>query len=221
PAADQAPAVPAPAQYDTDGDADHVAGIEPAAQAPDYDELPLTRSQITDLQWQLAVHGYDPGPADGVVGRRTRSAIRNYQEDAGLSVDGEPTLALLDHLQFTNPPVRNTDVASYDDGPAAAPVGQPRVLYSGAPSHDGNSAPASNYDYAPEAANRLQKIYTVTVQRELSAKGYQPGPIDGMAGARTSAAIRRYQADNGLVVDGRVSLQLLNHLRLITGAQAS
>jgi hypothetical protein len=131
-----------------------------------------------------------------------------------------PTLALLDHLQFTNPPVRNSAVASYDDGTTSAPAGQPRVIYQSSPSA-GSSSASSNYDYAPEAAARLSKIYTVTIQRELAAKGYQPGPADGVAGPRTSSAIRRYQADNGMVVDGRVSLELLNHLRLITGAQTS
>jgi S1-C subfamily serine protease len=37
----------------------------------------------------LADLGYDPGPFDGVVGPRTRAAIRDFQADAGLPVDGQ------------------------------------------------------------------------------------------------------------------------------------
>src|SRR5262245_42524333 len=71
----------------------------------------LNRTEVMDLQWNLAVHGYDPGPADGVAGPRTRAAIEQYEMDAGLPVDGRASMALLDHLQFTDPPVRNTRVA--------------------------------------------------------------------------------------------------------------
>jgi len=42
------------------------------------------------------------------------------------------------------------------------------------------------------------------VQRALKAAGYDPGPIDGRVGAKTSAAIRRFQRDNKLKVDGIV-----------------
>ncbi len=36
----------------------------------------------------------------------------------------------------------------------------------------------------------------------MAAKGYGPGPIDGKMGARTRAAIRRYQSDTGFEVTG-------------------
>jgi hypothetical protein len=37
----------------------------------------------------LADRGYDPGSVDGVIGSRTRAAVRGFQADAGLPVDGE------------------------------------------------------------------------------------------------------------------------------------
>src|SRR5262245_8943087 len=77
----------------------------------DANSRALNRTEIMDLQWNLAVHGYDPGPADGVAGPRTRAAIEQYEMDAGLPMDGRASAALLDHLQFTDPPVRNTRVA--------------------------------------------------------------------------------------------------------------
>jgi uncharacterized protein (TIGR02594 family) len=42
------------------------------------------------------------------------------------------------------------------------------------------------------------------IQQALHAKGFDPGPHDGIMGARTRAAIRKFQAANGLVVDGIV-----------------
>ena len=43
--------------------------------------------------------GYDPGPIDGVARDRTRRAIRFYQEDNGLAVNGQATLKLAQHIE--------------------------------------------------------------------------------------------------------------------------
>ena len=37
----------------------------------------------------LATLGYKPGPADGILGSRTRSAVEAFQRDQGLPVTGE------------------------------------------------------------------------------------------------------------------------------------
>lgn len=50
-------------------------------------------------------------------------------------------------------------------------------------------------------------------QADLWELGYDPGPIDGLPGARTSAAIRAYQRDAGLPVDGLVSGRVIASLR--------
>ena len=44
---------------------------------------------VRELQRQLRELGYDPGPMDGVFGRRTRRAVRALQRDAGLVPDGK------------------------------------------------------------------------------------------------------------------------------------
>ncbi|MGH6960965.1 MAG: peptidoglycan-binding domain-containing protein, partial [Dongiaceae bacterium] len=182
--------------------------------APAVDARPLNRAQVTDVQWQLAVHGYDPGPADGVVGAHTRAAIRQYQADAALPVDGEPTLALLDHLQFTDPPVRNARPVA--DVTTALPPAEAARSRASATAAYGSAGSTADLASIPASAD-LMRIYTVTVQQALAAKGYRPGPADGVVGARTREAIRRYQTDYRLPVTGEVSLALVNHLRLITG----
>ena len=43
------------------------------------------------IQMGLASTGHDPGPADGVFGRRTRAALRAWQESSGLDATGHLT----------------------------------------------------------------------------------------------------------------------------------
>ena len=46
--------------------------------------LILSERQVETLQRRLAAHGYDPGPADGIPGEQTHSAVRRYLADRGL-----------------------------------------------------------------------------------------------------------------------------------------
>ena len=54
----------------------------------------------------------------------------------------------------------------------------------------------------------------VDVQRELRAAGFYSGPIDGIIGPGTRAAIRAYQASNGLAITGQINSSLLGSLGL-------
>jgi len=50
------------------------------------------------------------------------------------------------------------------------------------------------------------------IQQRLAALGYTPGPIDGIWGRQTQAAVRRFQEQHGLTVDGIVGPQTLHAL---------
>ena len=52
----------------------------------------------------------------------------------------------------------------------------------------------------------------VRVQSGLARLGYDPGPVDGRLGPRTTQAIRHYQRAHGLLVDGYASPALVAHL---------
>jgi peptidoglycan hydrolase-like protein with peptidoglycan-binding domain len=54
---------------------------------------------VRGIQSGLGRLGYDAGPADGRAGAKTRAAIRQYQERNQLLVDGQPSEALLAHIQ--------------------------------------------------------------------------------------------------------------------------
>ncbi len=50
------------------------------------------------LQWKLEQRGYDVGGIDGILGQKTRDAVRLEQIRLGLPADGWPTPALLSNL---------------------------------------------------------------------------------------------------------------------------
>ena len=60
----------------------------PAPRAPNAG-AESTRDRIANLQRALRRLGYDPGPVDGIPGARTRAAIRAFQADAKLPVNGQ------------------------------------------------------------------------------------------------------------------------------------
>lgn len=62
------------------------------------DELPLDMSQSMAMQDGLTALGFDTGGSDGVFGRRSRQALRDYQRARGLPSDGFPTPELLTRI---------------------------------------------------------------------------------------------------------------------------
>jgi membrane-bound lytic murein transglycosylase B len=78
--------------------ADRLVGRNPLQTARPLAEYPLSRSQIEKLQELLVARGYDPGSVDGVLGSKTRQAIKEFQRTAKLPADGYPTPELLEVL---------------------------------------------------------------------------------------------------------------------------
>ena len=58
----------------------------------------LSRADRLRFQTDLAALGYDAGELDGLLGRKTRAALRQYQATHGLVADAYPTQALLSLL---------------------------------------------------------------------------------------------------------------------------
>ncbi len=50
------------------------------------------------------------------------------------------------------------------------------------------------------------------VQLRLRALGYDAGPVDGIAGPKTRAAIKAFQSSERLTVDGELSRSLVEDL---------
>lgn len=172
----------------------------------------ITRDSIRSAQKMLAVHGYDPGVIDGFPGRKTEDAIREYQTRAGLRVDGKVTRRLVNHLSRST--VRFVqgmlDLQGYDVGRVDGHSGsKTKVAIRKYKSSVGLKV---NIKVTRKLADYLVRDTAKTVQRMLAARGYDPGPIDGVAGTKTLDAIREYQDQADLEIDTRISLELVGYL---------
>jgi len=79
--------------------------------------------------------------------------------------------------------------------------------------------PAGNLAQQPTATTSEADIIE-TIQRFLHQLGYHPGTIDGMLGEQTRTAIRAFQRDHHLHVDGEASMSLVEALTQATLTQA-
>jgi hypothetical protein len=50
----------------------------------------LSPEQVRRVQQRLVEVGHDPGTVDGVMGEKTRQALRSFQQTRGLESTGEP-----------------------------------------------------------------------------------------------------------------------------------
>lgn len=83
------------------------AAIEPKAPSAQImktawstDIAPRNNNLVAEAQRLLGRLGYKPGPADGVMGRRTEAAIREFEKRIGLRPTGQVNEALLARMAF-------------------------------------------------------------------------------------------------------------------------
>ena len=79
--------------------ADRLVGGGPFRSKRPAREESLSRADVKDLQRLLTAKGFTTGGADGVVGPKTRSAIKAFQKSSHLPPDGFPTMGLLERLR--------------------------------------------------------------------------------------------------------------------------
>ena len=84
--------------------ADRIAGGAPFVKAWPDDDTALSRAEREDVQRLLQAQGHDVGDIDGVLGSRTRTAIRTFQRAQKLTEDGHPNGALLAKLRAVGVP---------------------------------------------------------------------------------------------------------------------
>jgi membrane-bound lytic murein transglycosylase B len=79
--------------------ADRIRGQGPFQAAwPDVD-FDLSFEQRVELQKRLNAMGFQTGGSDGRFGARTYEAVIAYQKQAGLPLDGKPSVKLLQHMR--------------------------------------------------------------------------------------------------------------------------
>jgi hypothetical protein len=99
--------------------------------------------------------------------------------------------------------------ASPASPPASAPAAEPPAAAKADAATGGQPTPA---DAAPSPPP-LNRDEVREVQARLRALGFNPGPIDGAAGAMTTGAVAHYQQARGQSQTGTVDRELLAQLR--------
>lgn len=99
-------------------------------------------------------------------------------------------------------------VSTYEQALQSAPT----PSYSGF-SGGNTSRGASGVSKSRSAIIHVSGVSVEDVQKALVRAGYDPGPVDGHAGKKTKAAIRKFQRKNHLTADGIVGEQTWTRLK--------
>ncbi|PAV30150.1 hypothetical protein CIL05_06700 [Virgibacillus profundi] len=131
-------------------------------------------SDVVELQNNLITLGYSVGSYgnNGVFGNDTESALRKFQDDYDLQVDGY-----------------------YGYGSQAA-------MKKAVADKNKKSKPQKQQSWYLKKGDNNSKV--VQLQKDLTRLGYDVGSYgsNGVFGNDTLAALKQFQKDNGLVVDG-------------------
>ncbi len=154
-------------------------------------------ADVEDIQRELLASGHYKGMVDGVMGQRTTEAVQNYQRDNGLSVTGQVSPELINHIRYT----RKIKAAAEFTGS----VEPPKTV---------SPAPAVQTALSPErnSAKPTMQQAVLRAQMSLANLGYNLGEPTGELDEATRAAILQYEMDNGMTMDGTVDNSLLESL---------
>lgn len=151
-----------------------------------------------EIQKILKDAQFDPGPADGVMGSRTRKAIRDFQREKGLwptgKVDSKTWLEL------------NREKEDLKKETASQSLVLPFEKYP----RDIKSEEETAKIRGPQEKalkEKLPKDRKKQIQIALQKAGFYKGKIDGKIGPQTKEAIKAFQKAKGLKVDGAVGAQ--------------
>lgn len=159
-----------------------------------------SQANVRAAQQQLKNSGYYTGNVDGVDGPATQAAIRKYQGDNQLKVNGKLDRKTCDKLGVKNEGEASRSAESNPrDGNANA---------NGDANRHANQNPDANQN-----ANRNATHSSVSAaQRSLRKKGFYKGNIDGSMGPETQSAIREFQKNSNLNVTGKLDDATLSRL---------
>jgi len=133
-------------------------------------------SQVIDLQNRLIKLGYLSGKADGIYGPLTEQAVKKFQKDHGLIVDGIAGPKTLSSLYGDQ---AKSSGSSSSSSSGSAQIN--RTLKLGSKGSD-----------------------VAELQKRLNALSFNAGTPDGIFGSKTLNAVRAFQKAHGLTVDGIV-----------------
>jgi len=171
---------------------------------------------VTALQRELARLGLYTGKIDGRIGRTTSAAIASYEKAAGLAPTGKPSAALLAMMKtpLAAPPLSATPpsamTAPANDPIAAVTAGEGAAIDQRTDARQATIAEQekARADAATQARYRM-------VQTALNSIAYGPLTVNGQPDAPTADAIRRFELDSGMTLDGQASDAVVARLKAI------
>lgn len=164
-----------------------------------------TGAEVRQLQQALSTLGYKNVTVDGTFGAFTENAVRSFQRDNGLKVDGlagNATQTLL--------------YKKISSGETALPTATPAPQTTAVPS--GGSLFGGNYATIKHGmtGDRVRLLQTA-----LNSAGYGSLKVDGKFGTGTLTAVMVFQRAQGLTVDGAAGKLTLTRLEsVLSGGNA-
>lgn len=189
----------------------------PSGQAPIQMRASMAASTldtvtVVTIQSLLSALKFYHGPVDGLMGRQTEAAIRDFESSEGLPLTGAPSEAMMavlrDRAQEAAMPRLSAAASTHNlQGNAAAEGSASRSAEPGGKPLTAQQNQTPIPLRKPRADGDVRNL-----QQALVDTGYGPINVDGVMGAQTSAAIRQFQQDKGLAVTGQLSDRLLAEL---------
>jgi len=164
------------------------AALVPRLQTPVAELGNQGRLQlITNIQRELARKGFYDGPADGIWGAKTDTAVHDFIQAAGLKANPEASDGLLRAIAASN--VK--------------------------PSSAGAASIAPPADAIAKLITPSKRV--TAVQRALADFGYGQIKPTGVVDPETRAAVEKFERDHRLPVTGQISDRLVRDLAAMTG----
>jgi peptidoglycan hydrolase-like protein with peptidoglycan-binding domain len=185
---------------------DDKTGARTTVVTDDGQPRKASREQTMEMQRALTARNLYQGPADGVWGPKTESALRNFQTQSGLPATGQFDNATARALGLDgNRPATDRQPVAGTDKPvqAASPSVGTATPHSQAHLEDG----ATNVHLSSLSTEQAREM-----QQRLQLLGYYRGEVDGKVGEGTRDALRRYfqrqaeLAQQGVINNSAISL---------------
>ena len=137
-----------------------------------------TGAEVRKMQQRLKDLGYLKGSVDGDFGDATETAVKNFQQQHGLTVDGKAGTATLSKL--------------YSDSAKRAPSVTNTARPTATPTARVTATPNLSTDYYLEVGSSGSRVRTL--QNRLIELGWLDGKADGEYEGATEYAVKAFQA---------------------------
>ena len=158
--------------------------------------------RVKQLQESLIELGYDVGPwgADSIFGDKTEEAVKKFQKDFSLTVDGIVGPATEAAIETALEAKREDSEYGLEDF-----IKEVQQIIGAAV--DGIAGPETlSKTITVSAKINNNHAIVAPIQRRLAAMGYtEVGEVDGIAGPKFTEAVKRLQKEKGKFVDGEIT----------------